>query len=345
MQKESTHKACKIRRVHTRPHKALFPLLRRLSDGRFHSGQALADEFGLSRASIFNVFSQAEAMGLAIHAVRGRGYRMPVPVEWLDGAAVERHLGAATDAYTIHVLDSVDSTNTALMAAALSGAVDGTLYCAEHQHTGRGRRGRQWHSVLGGSLTFSVLWRFDTGLQSLAGLSLVVGLAIARAVNRHSRHTARLKWPNDILVDYRKLAGILVEVQGDMHGAAFAVVGVGLNVRLNEAQRDAVDQAVVDLAEMGVAVGRNQLLADCLLELNAALSIFRQHGFAALREEWLALDAYAGRAVALALPDARSVQGVACGVDETGAFLLRDAQSILNPYSGGEISLRLEGTR
>ena len=342
---KSTPKACKIRRVHTRPHKALFPLLRRLSDGRFHSGQALADEFGLSRASIFNVFSQAEAMGLAIHAVRGRGYRMPEPVEWLDGAVVERHLGAASDAYTIHVLDSVDSTNTALMAAALGGAVDGTLFCAEHQHTGRGRRGRQWHSVLGGSLTFSVLWRFDTGLQSLAGLSLVVGLAIARAVNRHSRHTARLKWPNDILVDYRKLAGILVEVQGDMHGAAFAVVGVGLNVRLNEAQRDAVDQAVVDLAEMGVTVGRNQLLADCLLELNAALSVFRQHGFAALREEWLALDAYAGRAVALALPDARSVQGVACGVDETGAFLLRDAQSILNPYSGGEISLRLEGTR
>lgn len=331
--------------MHTRPHKALFRLLRRLSDGRFHSGQALADEFSLSRSSIFNVIAQAESMGLAIHAVRGRGYRMPGPVEWLDGAVVAHNLGAVRDAYTIHVLDSVDSTNTALMAAALDGAADGTLLCAEHQHIGRGRRGRQWHSVVGGSLTFSVLWRFNTGLQSLAGLSLVVGLAVARAVNRHSRHTARLKWPNDILVDYRKLAGILIEVQGDMHGAAFAVVGIGLNVRLDEAQRDAVEQAVVDLAEMGVTVSRNQLLADCLLELHAALDVFRRQGFAALREDWLALDAYAGRAVALALPDARSVQGVACGVDETGAFLLRDAKSILSPYSGGEISLRLEGAR
>ncbi len=331
--------------MHTRPHKALFPLLRRLSDGRFHSGEALAQAFGLSRSSIFNVLAQAEAMGLTIHAVRGRGYRMPEPVEWLDSDAVTRHLGAAADAYAIHVLDSVDSTNTALMAAALSGAVDGTLYCAEHQHAGKGRRGRQWHSVPGGSLTFSVLWRFDTGLQSLAGLSLVVGLAIARAVNRHSRHPARLKWPNDVLVDYRKLAGILVEVQGDMHGAAFAVVGIGLNVRLSEAQRDAVDQAVVDLAEMGVTVGRNQLLADCLLELHAVLSAFRQRGFAVLREDWQALDAYAGRAVALTLPDARSVHGVAAGVDETGAFLLRDAASGLNPYSGGEISLRLDAAR
>ena len=284
-------------------------------------------------------------MGLTIHAVRGRGYRLPEPVEWLDAGEVAAHLGSTAGAYTIQVLDSVDSTNSALMAAALGGAADGTLFCAEHQLAGKGRRGRQWHSVLGGSLTFSVLWRFDSGLQSLAGLSLAAGLAIARAVNRHSRHAARLKWPNDILVDYRKLAGILVEVQGDMHGTAFAVVGVGLNVRLSEPQRDAVDQAVVDLAEMGVTVGRNRLLADCLLELHAALGLFRQHGFSALRAEWQALDAYAGRAVALALPDARSVHGVACGVDETGAFLLRDARSIVSPYSGGEISLRLDGAR
>ena len=331
--------------MHTRPHKTLFPLLRRLSDGRFHSGQALADEFDLSRSSIFNVLGQAEAMGLTIHAVRGRGYRLPDPVEWLDGSAVAKHLGAIADAYTIQVLDSVDSTNTTLMEAALGGAADGTLICSEYQHSGKGRRGRQWHSVPGGSLTFSTLWRFDNGLQSLAGLSLIVGLAIARAVNRHSRHPARLKWPNDVLVDYRKLAGILVEVQGHLHGAAFAVVGIGLNVRLNEAQRDVVDQAVVDLAEMGVTVGRNRLLADCLLELHTVLSRFRQHGFAGLRQDWQALDAYAGKPVALSLPDARSVHGVASGVDETGAFLMRDAASSLIAYSGGEISLRLDGAR
>lgn len=287
----------------------------------------------------------AESMGLTIHAVRGRGYRMTDPVDWLDADALSSELGDLADAYAIHLYDSLDSTNTSLMEAALNGAADGTLFCTEHQQSGKGRRGRQWHSVVGGSLTFSILWRFENGLQSLSGLSLVVGLAIARAVNRHSRHPARLKWPNDVLVDYRKLAGILVEVQGDLHGAALAIVGIGLNVRLNETQRETVDQAVVDLAEMGVTVGRNRLLADCLRELYAVLSVFRQHGFAALREDWQTLDAYAGKAVALALPDARRIQGVASGVDETGAFLLRDAGSRLNPYSGGEISLRLETMR
>jgi BirA family biotin operon repressor/biotin-[acetyl-CoA-carboxylase] ligase len=338
-------KACKIQRVTTRPHKALFPILRRLSDGAFHSGQALAIEFQLSRASVFNVLNQAEAMGLTIHAVRGRGYRIPQPVEWLDGGVAATHLDDVSQAYDVRILDSVDSTNSALISAALNGASDGTVLCAEHQHAGKGRRGRSWHAALGGSLTFSVLWRFDRGLQAMAGLSLAVGLAVARAVNRHSRHPARLKWPNDVLVGYRKLAGILVEVQGDMDGAAFAVVGIGLNVRLNEAQRDAIDQAVVDLAEMGVMIGRNQLLADCLQELHAVMTSFRQHGFAALRAEWMALDAYAGKEVALLLPNTRGVQGVAAGVDDTGAFLLRDQHAVLNAYNGGEISLRLGGRR
>ena len=336
-----TSMTCRIPAVHSRTHQAVFPLLRRLSDGRFHSGQALAREFNLSRSSIFNTLAEAQVMGLTIHAVRGRGYRLPERIDWLDRETIAAHLGAASGDYAMRLVDSVDSTNAALMAEALNGAVDGTLYCAEHQRAGRGRRGRQWHSVVGGSLTFSLLCRFENGLQSLSGLSLAVGLAVARAVRRHTRYPVKLKWPNDVLVDYRKLAGILVEVQGDMHGVAFAVVGVGLNVRLNKQQRDAVDQAVVDLAEMGVMAGRNQLLADCLRELHAVLAQFRQGGFEVLREEWLALDAYRGKSVALNLPDTRSVRGTAWGVDSTGAFLLRDEQAVIRSYSGGEITLRL----
>ena len=281
-------------------------------------------------------------MGLKVHAVRGRGYKIPVPVEWLDTGAIIAHLGHDAVHYEVRIVDSVASTNTMLMEAASTGAPSGTVICAEHQHAGKGRRGRHWHAVLGGSLTFSVLWRFENGLQSLAGLSLAVGLAVAQACNRHSRYTVRMKWPNDLLVDYRKLAGILVEVQGDLHGAAFAVAGVGLNVRMSPEQRDAVDQAVVDLHEMGVTVGRNQLLAECLQALQEVMARFREQGFAGLREEWMGLDAYAGKAVMLKLPDAKGASGIAAGVDASGALLLRDPQSVIHAYSGGEISLRLD---
>ena len=322
---------------------ALFPLLRRLSDGRFHSGQRLADEFGLSRTSVFNALRQAESWGLEIHAVRGRGYRLPRPPDWLDAGRIAHDLGEAAAAYDVRILESADSTNTVLARAGLAGAPDGSVICAEVQRAGRGRRGRAWHSVLGGSLTFSVLWRFEQGLQALSGLSLAVGLAIVRALNRLGPHRTRLKWPNDVLMDYRKLAGILVEVQGDLDGAAFAVVGVGLNVRLSATQRDAVDQALVDLDEMGVTCGRNVLLATCLRELHAVMDVFRQHGFPALRDEWLALDAYHGKQVALKLPDRREIHGTAAGVDASGGLLLRDEQAAIQRFSGGEISLRLAG--
>ncbi|MDO9220843.1 MAG: biotin--[acetyl-CoA-carboxylase] ligase [Thiobacillus sp.] len=335
----------KILAVISRIHQALLPILRRLSDGAFHSGQDMAREFGLSRASVFNVIKQAEALGVTIHAVRSKGYKLPDVVEWMDAAMVAQFLGRVAHAYEIRIEDSVASTNSALMAAALTGVPDGSVLCVEHQYAGKGRRGREWHAALGGSLTFSVLLRFERGLQSIAGLSLVAGLAVARAVNRHSRYPAQLKWPNDVMVGHRKLAGILVEVQGDMHGAAFAVVGIGLNVRLNDAQRDSIDQAVIDLAEMGVTVGRNQFLADCLQELHTALVIFREHGFSALRSEWMALDAYSGKDISLFLPSRQGVHGIASGVDDTGAVLLRDSNNMLTAYSGGEISLRLRQQR
>ncbi|MBN8761623.1 MAG: biotin--[acetyl-CoA-carboxylase] ligase [Thiobacillus sp.] len=328
--------------MNTRLHKDLFPILRRLSDGAFHSGQALAHEFGLSRASVFNVLTQAEGLGMRIHAVRGRGYRLPDPVDWLDACEIVRHLGEAATAYEVHVLDSVDSTNRLLMTEAQACLADGHVVVAEHQQAGRGRRGRSWHATPGGGLMFSVLWRFEGGLQAMAGLSLAVGLAVARAVNRHSTHAARLKWPNDILVGHRKLAGILIEIQGDMHGMAYAVAGVGLNIRIRGAQRDRIDQAVIDLDEIGVRVGRNRLLADCLVEMHRVMKVFRCDGFAALRAEWEALDAYAGKLVRLQFPDGDAVSGLVEGVDETGALRLRDAQGRVHLHNGGEISLRPE---
>lgn len=296
--------------------------------------------FGLSRASVCNVLAQAESLGVKIHAVRGRGYSLPRAIDWLDHNAIRLALAEAADAFALTLVDSVDSTNTLLMRMAASGAPDGAVVAAEHQQAGRGRRGRRWYASVGGSLTFSVLWRFDGGLQSMNGLSLVVGLAVARALDRHSERCVKLKWPNDILVDYRKLAGILIEVQGDMDGAAFAVAGVGVNVRLGEAHREEIDQAVIDLHEMTVKAGRNQLLADCLLEMRHAIQRFRQAGFAALRRDWFEYDAYLGRPVCLRLADDRLVTGTSEGVDGNGALVLRMPAGNLQTFHGGEVSLR-----
>lgn len=321
-------------------HKTLFPLLRHLNDGRQHSGRDLASAFGLSRASVSNVLAEAERIGVRVHAVRGNGYSLPRPVDWLDAARIQSALSPGPHPFALTLVDSVDSTNSLLMHMALAGAAEGTVVAAEYQEAGRGRRGRSWYACAGAGLTFSVLWRFDGGLQTMNGLSLVIGLAIVRAVNRYSPHRAKLKWPNDILVDHRKLAGILIEVQGDMDGSALAVAGVGLNVQLPESHRDAIDQGVIDLDELGVTVGRNALLAACLAEMRDMLKRFRQGGFAALREEWMANDAYLGQAVKLRLSDAQTECGRSEGVDANGALVVRLPSGERRAFHGGEISLR-----
>lgn len=319
----------------------LLPLLRHLADGRFYSGQALAQQFSISRASICNLVHTAKALGLSIHAVQGRGYQLVLSPTWLDHAKIVAALGYTAAHYHIRILDAVDSTNSVLMQAAEAGAPDGSVVCTEYQFAGRGRRGRQWHSILGGSLTFSVLWRFEEGIATLVGLSLAVGVAIARALNRFSRFPVKLKWPNDVLVDYRKLAGILVEIQGDIQGPSFAVVGIGLNVSLPAAQRDSIDQAVIDLEEMQVRMDRNILLASCLVELKAVMNVMREQGFAALRDEWEAHHAHAGQSVSLQLPDRQVVTGIALGIDDSGAFLLQSENGARMAYNSGDIRLRL----
>ena len=318
----------------------LLPLLRHLADGRFYSGQALAQQFGISRASICNLVHTAKTLGLNIHAVQGRGYQLVLSPTWLDHAKIVAALGYTADHYHIRILDAVDSTNSVLMHAAEAGAPDGSVVCTEYQFAGRGRRGRQWHSILGGSLTFSVLWRFEEGIAALVGLSLAVGVAIARALNRFSRFPVKLKWPNDVLVDYRKLAGILVEIQGDIQGPSFAVVGIGLNVNLPAVHRDSIDQAVIDLEEIQVRVDRNILLASCLVELKAVMNVMQEQGFAALRDEWEAHHAHAGQSVSLLLPDRQVVTGTALGIDDSGAFLLQSENGTPMAYNGGDIRLR-----
>lgn len=317
----------------------LLPLLRGMADGRFHSGQALAQAHGISRATVCNLVGMAKVLGLNIHAVQGRGYQLVSPTEWLNRDKINAALGM-NNPYHVQILDATDSTNSVLMQAAQAGAPDGSVVCAEYQFAGRGRRGRQWQSVLGGSLTFSVLWRFEEGIAALVGLSLAVGLAMARALNQYSQFRVKLKWPNDVLVDFRKLAGILVEIQGDIQGPSFAVVGVGLNVRLPSAQRESIEQAVVDLDEMQVHTGRNALLATCLLELNAVMEVMRREGFSALRAEWESHHAYTGQPVSLILPDSNVVEGIARGVDDTGAFLLQTQAGACVAYNGGDIRLR-----
>ena len=320
-----------------------FRALRLLSDGEFRSGEALARTLGVSRTTVWKALQGLERLGITLFRVHGRGYRLVTPVDWLDPARVGPHLGPQRGTFQLHVVDAVDSTNTVLLAEGLAGAPSGLTLAAEVQTGGRGRRGRTWYSGLGGALTFSVLWRFEQGVGNLGGLSLAVSVALVRALRELGGGEVQLKWPNDLIWQHHKLAGVLTELEGDVMGPSAAVIGIGVNVRLEAAVRERVDQAVTDLAAAGVAQDRNRVLGTLLRHLADALALFSRAGFAPLREEWMRYDALAGKAVAVTMPDRSEHAGIVAGVADDGALQLQTAMG-LRHFHSGELSVRpLEG--
>ena len=322
----------------------IFSLLRLLDDGEFHSGEVLARQLGISRASVNNALRGVGAYGLSLYSVRGRGYCLSNPPQWLNAELIASCMGESVSQFKIEILNSAPSTNTLLLQRATQGAAHGTVLAVEWQSSGRGRMGKTWHSALGNALTFSLLWRFELGLSSLAGLSLAAGVALIRALHSFGLDHVKLKWPNDVLSEERKLAGILIEAQGDMLGPSTVVIGIGLNLSLplTLPQLDQAVTALTDLvAEADVAMPeRNALFAEILLELQNVLQEFSAHGFAALRTEWEGYHAWQNKKVNVLLPDGTSVYGQAIGVNEHGALRLAMGQEI-RVFHSGEISLKL----
>lgn len=315
-------------------------LLRLLADGEFHSGEALARTLGVSRATVWNAVRALETEDLELHKVPGRGYRLAEPLTLLDTHVVERSVGACASRLTIEVADVVDSTNSVLLAKAAAGALSGSVVAAERQVSGRGRMGRAWQAGLGRSLTFSMLRRFNRGAAELGGLSLAVGIAVVRAMHALGAVETALKWPNDVLWRDRKVAGILIEMQGDALGPSAVVIGVGVNIRLSETMRARIDQAAADL-ELACAreLDRNLVLGLLLAHLVEVLDAFDRHGFAPLRGEWQRHDAYRGQAITVTLPTGRTEHGSSAGVAEDGALLF-ETGGFVRALHSAEISVR-----
>lgn len=317
-----------------------FRALRLLADGHFHSGAEIARRLERSRAALSETLKGARALGIEVFSVPGKGYRLAEPVEFLDAHGVISRLGATASRVHLTLLDEVDSTSTHLAALAQAGAPSGACVAAEWQRAGRGRRGRSWQAGLGASITFSLLWRFEQGPGHLAGLPLAVAVAATRALEHCGVAGVGVKWPNDLVHDWRKLGGILVETSGEMLGPTAAIVGVGLNYRLGEALLLRIDQPATDVASCGGTLpSRNALLAALLVELVAALERFGREGFAAFRDDWKARHAYEGRDVTVLPGDRPAFAARVLDVADDGALVV-SASDAVRRLTSAEISLR-----
>lgn len=315
-------------------------ILTLLSDGEFHSGKALGDLLGVSRTAVWKHLQKLEAYGVPLESVKGKGYRLPGGLELLDADRITNDLTPLARSYLreLVLFESVDSTNRLAMEKAMSGGAGGYVCLAEHQTAGRGRRGRRWQSPYGQSVYLSAVVEFDGGAAALEGLSLAVGVALMRALEKMGVTGVGLKWPNDLLHDGRKLAGILLEMTGDVAGLCQVVVGIGLNVSVAEAGAEEIDQPWVDLATLAPGLSRNELVAKVLSELLSVLMTYQQLGFEGYRDEWESRHVHQNAEVTLSSV-AEVNHGRALGVTSTGALrVLVDGREQL--FNGGEVSLR-----
>jgi BirA family biotin operon repressor/biotin-[acetyl-CoA-carboxylase] ligase len=306
-----------------------------LADGQAHSGAALAMHFGVTRAAVWKHIEELRVAGLSIDAAAGQGYRLTRPLELLDANRVSAALPIVLrERVRVAVSWEIESTNTAMLRAASAGESDLCVLMAERQTAGRGRRGRTWQSPLG-NVYFSLLKRFDGGMGGLSGLSLAAGVALAQALADVGATEVGLKWPNDVLVDGAKLAGILVELGGEFLGPCHAVIGIGVNlVRPGD-----IDQPVADLVtHCAVLPSRNEFAARLIQRLVETLERFSTGGFASVRDQYATLDLLRNRPLRVA--DAHGTrEGIGAGVDERGALRVRHGATVA-VYDSAEVSVR-----
>lgn len=308
-----------------------------LSSGSLVSGADIGAALGVSRSAVWKQLQRLQEWGVPIEKIRGRGYRLVGGMELLSR---QRILGLLSEDAKLLLgdlvlLEQVDSTNTVARRQIEQGIVHSYVCMAERQTQGRGRLGRTWVSPFGRNLYLSATWEFSGGVAALEGLSLAVGVAVSRAVQSLGVEVISLKWPNDILLNGRKVGGVLLEMLGDPSGLCQVVVGIGINVAM---PRDVtIDQPWADL-DCFPGVTRNGLAGAVLAELLPLLATYAETRFRGYRRAWEELDAYSGEPVRLLTPG-RVVEGVARGVSDTGAICL-DIDGTRSFYSGGEISLR-----
>jgi BirA family biotin operon repressor/biotin-[acetyl-CoA-carboxylase] ligase len=323
------------------------PLLALLATDEPRSSGRLARALGAAESEIAAGIEQLRALGIDV-AASPEGFRLEQGhrLELLDADAIRAALPdeAAVLLHRLEVLFEVDSTNTRLLerVGPPSGFADAAL--AELQSAGRGRQGRRWLSPFGASLALSLGWTFRATERVDPALSLAVGVAVSRALAGLGARGTRLKWPNDVWFEDRKLGGVLVETRSG-GGTAQVVIGVGLNLHLSDESRRRIGSlpGTPGLAALDAAcpspVSRNALAAALLAELLSMLPLFERRGFAAFRDEWRSLDALRDRPARVLVARA-AVEGIARGVDEDGGLLLEHGGHV-DKFMAGEASLRL----
>jgi len=317
--------------------------LRLIADGELHSGEKLGNALGISRTAIWKIINSLSHYGVTIVAVKGKGYRLSRPIEFLDKETLLSGISstAAKILNKLEIFEEIESTNQYLLENLEVADKHGNVVLAEYQSHGRGRRGSSWVSPFGSGLSLSTQWHFEQPVDSLTCLSLAVGSAVIRVLKKMGFEGVGLKWPNDIYFQNRKLGGLLIEIRGETAGPCDVVIGLGLNIAFPSDFEADINQPWIDLANINDSVpSRNLIAAELISELMLLLDAYAKANIKDIINEWQEYDCMRGKQAKLILPD-KDVMGQIVGIDNDGALLM-SVNDKVRKFTAGEISLRVE---
>ncbi|MDO6425650.1 bifunctional biotin--[acetyl-CoA-carboxylase] ligase/biotin operon repressor BirA [Thalassotalea sp. 1_MG-2023] len=310
-----------------------------LADGQFVSGESLGERFGISRAAVSKHIKGIGELGIDVFRVSGKGYRLAQPINMLDKRLISEYIDQAYSDTVIETNVIIDSTNSELMRRIPSQLTRGQVCIAECQTAGRGRRGREWVSPFGSHVYMSMYWYLEQGMSAAMGLSMVTALAVSDAIKSLYDIDVGLKWPNDIYLKGVKLAGILIELEGQALDPCHCVIGLGVNVNMPNNVTDKIDQQWTDLqSHVNNTIERNQLTACIINKLRNRISQHERSGLVDMVEDWQARDQFINQPVKL-ITGVNETHGICRGINSQGALLL-EVDNKVQPIYGGEVSLR-----
>ncbi|GAA5132827.1 bifunctional biotin--[acetyl-CoA-carboxylase] ligase/biotin operon repressor BirA [Thalassotalea piscium] len=314
-------------------------LIRELAAGKFVSGQLIGESLGISRAAVSKQIASLNEIGFDIFSVTGKGYRLAQPIALVDKTKVLAALSTKALASKVEVHCLIDSTNNFLLRRLPDHIKQGQVCIAEHQSAGRGRRGKEWVSPFGSHVYMSMYWYLEQGMSAAMGLSVVAAIAISDAIESLYQIKVQLKWPNDIYINEKKLAGILIDLEGQALEPSHCVIGLGVNVSMPEQASSKIDQPWTDLqTHVSTPVDRNILIAEIISKLTERLHEHQEHGIVKMLDQWFKLDLYLNKPVKLVAGE-KVTYGLCRGINTQGALLL-EVERQIKPVYGGEVSLR-----
>lgn len=308
-----------------------------LSNQQCHDRNSIGQALNITRTAVWKAINKLKKYQIKINSLKGKGYSMPEPLLLLDYSKIFKHFSA--DKIDLDILESVSSTNDYLQNVKSNKPIK--ICLAEHQSQGRGRLNREWHSPFGKNIYLSCSYPFHKDVSSLAGLSLVISLALIKTLNQYGiGENLYVKWPNDIFYDGKKLAGILVELHAETHGTCYAIIGIGINVNMSNDENAAITQPWSSLNNiLNRYVDRNDLSVQIIKNLLDYLNKFDHHGLSIFVNEWMKADYLMNQKIILRTLS-HSIEGVAKGINHQGHLLVKLEDGLIKPFSSGDASVR-----